>query len=125
MVDFFHFGPKIQTHKIRYKYKNLVYEIIGNFLTPILNILTIPVWSIFFILDQKSKLIKFSTNLNILVVYPVSIDKMSSVVRPVSFGTIKSLEIFWPQIWKFDHAGMADLFAVGAKYPNSQNSQYI
>ena len=74
------------------------------------------VWSTFFISDQKSKLTNFSINLIILVVYPVSTDKMSSVVRSVSFGTIKSSEIVWPQIWKFcPYPGMVDFFHFGPK----------
>lgn len=42
---------------------------------------------------------KIQIYLEFLLINPVSTDKMSSVVCSVLLGTMKSLEICWPQIW--------------------------
>ena len=51
---------------------------------------------------------KIQIYLELLLINPVSTDNMSSVVCSVSFETIKSLKIVWPQIWTLSHASMAD-----------------
>ena len=134
MVKKIHFRPKFQTHKILNKYTNfscipslhwwnvlsssfciiLNPKLTKSFFTP--NLKNLPYQRArFFILDQKSKLTKFSINIQILVAYPVSTDEMSSIVCSVSFGTNKSIEVFLPKTWKFDHTGMADFFHFGLK----------
>ena len=52
------------------------------------------------IFDQKHKLAKFFKNLQLSLIYPLCIDKMSLVVSSVSFESVKSQKFVSPQIWK-------------------------
>ena len=136
MVDFFHFDQKSKLTKFSINLIILVvYPVSTDKMSSVVHSVSFGtiksseivwpqiwkfvhtrVWSTFFILDQKSKLTHFSINLIILVVYPVSTDEMSSVVRSVSLGTIKSSEIVCSQIWKFcPYPGMVDFFHFGPK----------
>ena len=63
---------------------------------------------------------KIQIYLEFLLINPVSTDNMSSVVCSVSFETIKSQKIVWPQVWTLSYASMADYLDLLLKTQHQQ-----